>query len=173
MICLELTLYLRAGSKLFKWYWRLTEHLTLIFSLKFIAGEEASMFAPFGIFWHPLPARLKLIGWVGTRMDEGWGLTVWPVNSHPSVWTLVAGSVLVAALLPWSESGPFYSRQMLGRWWGPRYVRPPAPFLLFMWICVWTDAFLPCAPVCFHWTDSKPEFCSGRYWCFACWRHAH
>lgn len=124
-------------------------------------------------FWHPLPARLKLIGWVGTRMDEGWGLTVWPVNSHPSVWTLVAGSVLVAALLPWSESGPFYSRQMLGRWWGPRYVRPPAPFLLFMWICVWTDAFLPCAPVCFHWTDSKPEFCSGRYWCFACWRLAH
>lgn len=100
---------------------------------------------------------------VGSRMEEGWGLTVWPVNSHPSVWKLVAGSVLVAALLPWSQSGPFYSRQMLGgRWWGPRYVRHPAPFLQFMWICVnWW--FLLCAPVCFDWTDSEPEFCSGRY----------
>lgn len=100
---------------------------------------------------------------VGSQMEEGWGLTVWPVNSHPSVWKLVAGSVLVAALLPWSQSGPFYSRQMLGgRWWGPRYVRHPAPFLQFMWICVnWW--FLLYAPVCFNWTGSEPEFCSGWY----------
>lgn len=116
--------------------------------------------------------------WAGMDGGEGWGLTVWPVNSHPSVWTLVAGSVLVAALLPWSQSGPFYSRLMLGWWWGPRYVRPPAPFLLFMWIfdlifSVWTDAFLPCVLLFVFALNRLKALRSVRdgYWCcFACWR---
>lgn len=87
------------------------------------------------------------LGW-GAGAEEGWGFTVCPVNSHHSIWKLVAGSVLVAALLPWSLSGPFYSRQMHSRWWGPRYVRHTAPIFLFMWICLHSNENVSAMPVC-------------------------
>lgn len=82
-ICLERSLDLRAKSKMFKSYQRFF-FLFLVFSLKITAASKGpgraltavkTMFAPLGI-WHPVGTKLKLNGGFGTRMDEGWGLTV-------------------------------------------------------------------------------------------------